>query len=329
MIHLRTPHGNAAAHTLRTYGLFLLGSAVSAALFQSTTFHDSPVSSIAATLLIAFGTLFGGLLLTIVTRWCFSLSQTGRLVQYGEFWIAALPSVVLSNGLFSSASRVNSPIAALVLVLVAVVSGTLLGTIPWKSRSWLPQTKKVIDSPVARLWAGFVRIYLAVKANLGDTFYHDRSRARAAWFKLFVHELYWLKANSPARAPTLISLALSHMEGDHELAAADAYLAKAYDLCIKSTSSYTRAKAADAVSLRGDIASRRNDWTTATRLHEEAERLLVVADTVSWSRAHNLQSLSRCYFTLQRPDDGARADMEAEKIRNIIFACNRRLTVYR
>ncbi len=185
---------------------------------------------------------------------------------------------------------------------------------------------KIHGSEIA---AFFKRIYLLVRANWVDTF-GDRASARKVWIQLYKHEVLWLRTNNPARATTMISLALTYMNDPQltDLTPAETLLAQVQNRWGTSASLLTRKQAATASCLRARIAERLGDWQTAVQRHEEAEKLYFTSESIGWPRSHNLNELSRCYLRLGRPDDACRVERQATSIQASIFY-NYRPTVLR
>ncbi len=97
--------------------------------------------------LVSAGTLAGGVGLTISLRSLFGLTQVGRLVQYGSFWLSAVVSLWVIDWIFHDSLMVHSAIlAGFAIFAVAFTTATITGEVPTKGRSWLPVKMKAPPS---------------------------------------------------------------------------------------------------------------------------------------------------------------------------------------
>ena len=139
----KTPHINPLGHFYRMFNYFAASSLITTVLtasFASTLAGWG--MALLASLLIAAGSLAGGILVTMMTRNAFGLIQTGRILQYSGFILSALISTVVVGFLLSAFVSFGSPLlTGLLLFALAFGSATLTGEVPTKGRTWLPKRR--------------------------------------------------------------------------------------------------------------------------------------------------------------------------------------------
>jgi hypothetical protein len=114
--------------------LVTLGFGIGASLASGALFSGALVAALVSAAAVA-----GGVFLTVQARSLFTLMQTGRLIQYGSFWLSGLVALKIAALLFSSVLVVtNGAVASLVATAICFTAATLSGRIPWKGRTWLP-----------------------------------------------------------------------------------------------------------------------------------------------------------------------------------------------
>ena len=128
-------------HLLKMFLLFL-GAAAVTLIFGLGASAPGLVSGALTAVLVAAGTLAGGVGLTIWARSTFSLIQTGRFVQYASFWASsavAFKLVALVFALFGvTVALTSTALASFVTFALCFAVATAVGEVPVKGRTWMP-----------------------------------------------------------------------------------------------------------------------------------------------------------------------------------------------
>lgn len=148
---VKTPHGRPWRHLAGMFGYFLVGSIVSTLVFagSGSALSGFLVVLLAGSALSALTALIGGIFATMVMRWLFKLSQTGRFLQYAGFWMAACGGFKLTLWL-DIATTGSVLLAGLLATAVAFTLATYFGEVPLKGRTWLPVKRKEVETPTKR-----------------------------------------------------------------------------------------------------------------------------------------------------------------------------------
>jgi hypothetical protein len=135
------------SHFFKVTLYFFAASLVAASFGLGASFTaftlGAHITGALVSLAVSAAAVFGGVFITQQSRARFNLMQTGRLVQYGSFWLTgALAFKVAGLVLGSFLVVSNAALASLVATVICFTAATATGRIPWKGRTWLPVRMK-------------------------------------------------------------------------------------------------------------------------------------------------------------------------------------------
>lgn len=140
--NLKTPHGNPLQHFWNMLAYFGAAAVLVLALTPGLSVAGGLIGVALSGVGLGAVTLALGIAVTIVIRRVGSLVQTGRLQQYGSFWLAAWLGLqgLMLLGVVSGVD--SAAVSSLIVFGVAFGAATLFGEVPWKGRTWLPMRRK-------------------------------------------------------------------------------------------------------------------------------------------------------------------------------------------
>ncbi|CAN5539870.1 hypothetical protein BH11CYA1_BH11CYA1_15000 [soil metagenome] len=136
--NIKTPHGNPFTHLRNMFGYFLVGALLTVLIGLGVQV-GSVVTAVLGAALAAAIALLGGILVTMIFRTAFKLVQTGRILQYGGFWLACWLGLEAAAAVFSNTLALsNGFLASLAFFAIGFGAATVFGQVPWRGRSWMP-----------------------------------------------------------------------------------------------------------------------------------------------------------------------------------------------
>lgn len=125
------------AHLRNMYLYFLVSMLAVLAFGIGLTPGDNWALLTLSFVLVPAITLVLAITATMQLRQRLTLMQTGRLIQWGAFYLSGLLGLWLFS-LIGAVTLTNPLLAALALFGIAFAPATLFGEVPWRGRTWLP-----------------------------------------------------------------------------------------------------------------------------------------------------------------------------------------------
>lgn len=127
-------------HLRNMYLYFLVATGLVFGFGVGTSVTGSWLLAAPAVATVAGFAVLGGIFGTMQMRQRLGLMQTGRLVQWASFTLAAFAGLHLVGFFLGGTLTVFNPLcSAAAIFAIAFVPAVLFGEVPWHGRSWLPK----------------------------------------------------------------------------------------------------------------------------------------------------------------------------------------------
>jgi len=137
--NIKTPHGNPFTHLRNMFGYFLAAALITVMAGLGVQVGGPVLTAALGAAVAASIALLGGIFATMIMRTAFKLAQTGRILQYGGFWLACWLGLEAAAALFAdSLALTNALAASAVFFGIGFGAATIFGQVPWRGRTWLP-----------------------------------------------------------------------------------------------------------------------------------------------------------------------------------------------